>query len=33
MARSAAIMPGQVTMAGTRWPPSQVEPLALRNGE
>ena len=26
-------MAGHVTMAGTRWPPSQVDPLALRNGE
>ena len=32
-ARSAATMPGQATMPGTRCPPSHVEPLALRNGE
>ena len=30
----AAMMPGQVNSCrGTRWPPSQVEPLAERNGE
>src|SRR6266436_474140 len=32
-ARPGSIMPGQVRMPGTRWPPSHVEPLAQRNGE
>ena len=30
--RPASIMPGHDTIAGTRTPPSQVEPLAQRNG-
>ncbi len=32
-ARSASIIPGHETTPGTRWPPSQVEPFELRNGE
>ena len=32
LARFASIMPGQETIAGTRTPPSQVEPFAHRNG-
>ena len=30
--RSAPIVPGHTRIPGTRWPPSQVEPFALRNG-